>query len=404
MRIEQAVILAGGLGKRLGEKSLNCPKPMQLIDEKPFLDNIIWNLKRHDIKRIVLSVGYLSEKISHYYRDGSSIDVEIIYVNEDSPAGTGGALKLCSDFLDEYFLLINGDTLFDINYHDLAKSFPKNKLVHIALNFVQDVSRYGEVTTHNCEVISFKEKGESHPGYINSGVSIMNKKILDYIQSYPYSLEIDLFPNLISKKLISSKKYDSFFLDIGIPETLKAAEKLIPKWKKKSVLFLDRDGVVNFNYGYVHSLDNFELIPNALETIKLANDLGFLVIIITNQAGIARGFYSEEQFQDFSNEINNYLIKKGAHIDATYYCPHHPSAGIGKYKKDCECRKPKPGMIEKAIIDWEIEKENSFLIGDNESDIIAAKECGINGYLFSNKNDNLLEIFKNNISYLKRTH
>ena len=93
-----------------------------------------------------------------------------------------------------------------------------------------------EVTTHNCEVISFKEKGESHPGYINSGVCIMNKKISDYIQS-AYSLEIDLFPNLISKKLISSKKYDSFFLDIGIPETLKAAEKLMSKMEKNQFYF-----------------------------------------------------------------------------------------------------------------------------------------------------------------------
>ena len=304
--------------------------------------------------------------------------------------------------MDDYFLLINGDTLFDINYHDLAKSLPKNKLVHMGLNFVQNVSRYGEVRTQNDDIISFTEKGSSESGYINSGVSIMNKNIIDFIKVTPCSLEIDIFPELIRKKLISSKKYRSFFLDIGIPETLKAAETLIPKWKKKSVLFLDRDGVVNFNFGYVHSMENFKLIPNALETIKLANDLGFLVIIVTNQAGIARGFYTETQFKEFTNKINNMLIESGAHIDATYYCPHHPSEGIGKYKKNCSCRKPKPGMIRKAMLDWGIQKENAFLIGDNQTDIIAAKECGINSFLFKNENDNLLEVFKNQLSNLEQ--
>ena len=401
MRIKQAIILAGGLGKRLGKRSENCPKPMQKINNNPFLDNLIWNLKRHNIKNIILSIGYLPDIFKAYYGKGSNHGVNIDFVVEEEPLGTGGALKRCSDLLDEYFLLLNGDTIFDINYHDLSKSFQYDKVGHLALNYVENVSRYGEVETEGVNIISFKEKLNNEDGYINSGVGIFKKKIIEFIPNGIVSLEKDVFPKLVNRKLLSSKKYKSFFLDIGIPETLKSANKLIPKWKSKSALFLDRDGVINIDHGYVHSMKNFQWINGAKETIKLANDLNILLIVITNQSGIARGFYTENDFKLFSEEINNQLIDYGGHIDATYYCPHHPSEGIQKYKKVCNCRKPKSGMLELAIAEWSLEKEKCFLIGDKDSDIEAAKTCGINSYLFSDKNDNLLEFFKNNLTYLE---
>ena len=136
------------------------------------------------------------------------------------------------------------------------------------------------------------------------------------------------------------------------------------------------------------------------ETIKMANDLGILVIVITNQAGIARGLYSEQQFNLFSQEINNQLINFGAHIDDTYFCPHHPTEGINKYRINCKCRKPKNGLIEKAILDWKLKKRKCFLIGDKKSDILAAKRSGIESQQFFYKKDNLLEIFKNKLIFL----
>ena len=148
-------------------------------------------------------------------------------------------------------------------------------------------------------------------------------------------------------------------------------------------------------------MKNFQWINGAQETIKLANDLNILLIVVTNQAGIARGFYTENDFKLFSEQINNQLIDYGGHIDATYFCPHHPLEGIQKYKKVCNCRKPKSGMLEQAINEWNLDKEKCFLIGDKESDIQAAKKCGINSHLFSYKNENLLEIFKKNLTYLE---
>ncbi len=401
MKIKQAIILAGGLGTRLGDKSLNCPKPMQLVKNQPFLDNIIWNLKRHDIVEIILSIGYLAQNFRDYYGNGAKFGVQITYVEEKTPAGTGGALKNCSNFLDDYFILINGDTIFDVNYHDLVVTFPKGKLGHIALNFVEDTGRYGEVQTNGIEITSFKEKTAINRGFINSGVAIYDKNILDFIPLNNSSLEKDIFPKLLKNRLLSAKKYNSFFLDIGIPESLEDAQELIPKWKSKSALFLDRDGVINVDYGYVHSMENFEFINGAKEMIKLANDCGILVIVVTNQAGIARGFYTENEFKVFTKEINENLKKFGAHIDATYYCPHHPIAGKGDFKKNCSCRKPHPGMLKLAIKEWNLDKNKCFLIGDKDSDVAAATNCGILSHRFLENKEKLLEIFQNNLTYLK---
>ncbi len=176
---------------------------------------------------------------------------------------------------------------------------------------------------------------------------------------------------------------------------------MTPKWKRHSALFLDRDGVINIDYGFVHSMDNFKYIEGAKEIIKMANDFGILVIVVTNQSGIARGYYTEEEFKLFTEEINEDLKNFDAHIDATYFCPHHPKEGIGKLRKDCDCRKPKTGLLMKAIKEWNLDKNKCFLIGDKDSDIIAANRCGISSCLFSSENNNLLEIFKNKLPYLK---
>ena len=400
MIIKQAVILAGGLGKRLGDKSLNCPKPMQLVNNEPFLNNIIWNLERHGIKNIILSIGYLANHFKNYYGDGSKFGVKISYVEEEFPAGTGGALRQCKNLLYEHFLLMNGDTIFDVNYHDLAKTFKKNKLGHLALNFVKNSKRYGEVKTKDDIIISFTEKKSIDSGYINAGVSIFNKKIIDFIPSGNSSLEKKIFQKLLNKKLLSAKKYNSFFLDIGIPLSLKDAQVMIPRWKRKSALLLDRDGVINIDYGYVHSMDNFKYMQGAKEIIKMANDLGILVIVVTNQSGIARGYYTEDEFNLFTEEINEDLKNFGAHIDATYFCPHHPKEGIGDLRTNCNCRKPKTGLIMKAIKEWNLDKNKCFLIGDKDSDIIAANRCGIPSCLFTPQNKNLLEIFKNRLPFL----
>lgn len=395
MLIDQAVILAGGLGTRLGEVSMETPKPMHIINQHPFLEYVIWNLKRYGIKNIILSVGHLSDVIINYFGDGSGFGVHITYVSENKPLGTAGALKLCKPHLSDKFLFMNGDTIFDINLDDLAlASRTENDSDILALRSVDDSSHYGQVVLSGHLIKSFTEKQEKGLGLISGGIALLHKRTIDIIPDGSCSMEYDIYPLLAAKGRLIGKEYKGFFIDIGLPETLLSAEKLVPIWRSKRTVMLDRDGVINIDKGYVNSPDRFEWTEGAVDAIKYANDAGILVIVITNQSGIARGFYTESEFKTFMIWINTQLRARGAHIDGWYYCPHHPTEGIAPFCIDCECRKPKPGLINKVIYEWDLDPNCCIMVGDKESDIESASKSGIKGFLFDPAEDNLLLKFK----------
>ena len=392
--LRQAFILSGGLGTRLKEKTKNTPKPMLTVGERPFLEYIIWNLKRHGITTIILSVGYLSEQIIKYFDDGSRFRVTIDYVVEKEPAGTGGALLLAKNKLDDIFFMLNGDTLFDINYLDLAlQTVNELSSVGVALRYTENVERYGKVNLEGDKIIDFNEKVGHGYGLINSGVYVFDKKLLAKQHILiPSSLEKDLLPSLAKEGHLKGIVYHGFFIDIGLKHSFLEANISVPHWQKKPTVFLDRDGILNIDYGYVYRPSDFDWVDGAIETIKRFNDIGYLVIVITNQAGIARGYYSEEDFYILNEWMNEELRRVGAHIDAVYYCPHHPTEGYSPYRMECNCRKPAPGLIKQALEEWPIDKNNSVLIGDQEKDMQAAHSAGIKGMLF--KGGNLLSFMR----------
>ena len=164
--------------------------------------------------------------------------------------------------------------------------------------------------------------------------------------------------------------------------------------KKKPAIFFDRDGVLNVDRGFVHKPEDFEWTAGALEAIKWCNDNGYLVIVVTNQSGIARGYYSEDCFHRLTDWVNEGLHEIGAHIDATYFCPHHPEVQ-GEYGIECTCRKPADGLIRRAIDEWNIDPDASLLIGDKEIDLEAAESAGIRGLLF--QGENLLEFVQQKV-------
>jgi len=154
----------------------------------------------------------------------------------------------------------------------------------------------------------------------------------------------------------------------------------------RPAVFFDRDGVLNIDSGYTYRQQDFQWIPGAIETIKYFNEHDYLVFVVTNQSGIARGYYTEQDMYALHQFMNEQLSKQGAHIDAFYHCPHYPDAQDEQYRKNCTCRKPAPGMIEQAFGEWDIKKEQSFLIGDKPSDIQAAETSNMTGYLFQGGN------------------
>ena len=154
----------------------------------------------------------------------------------------------------------------------------------------------------------------------------------------------------------------------------------------RNVLFLDRDGVINVDVGYLSDPAQLKFIPGAIDAMKEAQTRGYDIIVVTNQSGVARGYYTEEDVQALHAEMSRRLEAEGVHILAYYYCPHHPEGTVEAYKKVCDCRKPNPGMLTKAIEEWHVDVDGSFLVGDKPSDVEAAESIGMRAYPFEEEN------------------
>jgi len=146
---------------------------------------------------------------------------------------------------------------------------------------------------------------------------------------------------------------------------------------KNPAIFLDRDGTINEEMGYINHISRFKIFPFVVESIKIFRENGFKTIVITNQSGVGRGFFTEELVQRIHQDLNDYLKKNGTKLDGIYYCPHHPTEGKGKYKMDCNCRKPKTGLIKQAVEDHNVDLDNSYMIGDRFKDMIFANNLNI---------------------------
>jgi D,D-heptose 1,7-bisphosphate phosphatase len=376
----QAVILAGGLGTRLGSKTETLPKPMMDIAGRPFLDYLVQNLRRQGVNEIVLSIGYLSDAIRSYFGTGENHGLSIRYAVEESPLGTGGALRNCLPMLRERFFVMNGDTLFDVNLAALANASPGNVMAMLP---VDDSSRYGRVTLEDGRVARFEEKGDQGPGVINGGVLCLDRDVLAGLPDGKSSLEQDFLPRLVYQGTLSGFISNGFFIDIGVPDSLANAQSSIPRWEKKPIAFIDRDGVLNDDLGYVHTVEQFEWLDGAQRAVRYLNDAGCHVVLVTNQAGIAKGMYSEEDFHALTRWMHEELWKCGAHLDAVYYCPYHPAAILPHYRKASEDRKPGPGMLLRAMAELPCDTKRSFFIGNQSTDRQAADAASVQYFDFA---------------------
>jgi D-glycero-D-manno-heptose 1,7-bisphosphate phosphatase len=167
---------------------------------------------------------------------------------------------------------------------------------------------------------------------------------------------------------------------------------------RRPAAFLDRDGVLNVDRGYTHRPEQFEWIDGAPEAVRLLNEAGYYVFVVTNQSGIARGYYNEDAVRAFHAQMQNDLASHGGHVDAFYFCPHHPEGVIKALAIHCRCRKPAPGMLEQAASEWPIDRNASFLIGDKDEDLSAAHEFNIRGIKFDFRVDSLADLVRREIA------
>jgi len=366
----QAIILAGGFGTRLRTVVADRPKPMADVNGEPFLSYLLDKLDMEGFNKVVLAVGYMADYIESYYKNKYK-NLDIIYSVEDEPLGTGGCIKKALEYIDEdYAYVLNGDTYFDIDLRDMAKDAD----ITIACKYFENFSRYGKVEIDsNNRITKFREKEPNQTGYINGGIYLVKKNVFDNFNlSQKFSLESDFFNVYMDKLNIKAFKSSDYFMDIGIPEDYFKFKEDI---KQIKVLFLDRDGVVNEDYGHVHTIDKFDFMPDIFDICKKYQTDGYKIIVVSNQAGIAKGLYTQNDLDILDKFMKDSFKKNGIDILDSFYCPH-------KDEDNCECRKPKPGLILKAKEKYNIDLTRSVLIGDKMSDLEAGHNAGINKLIF----------------------
>lgn len=384
----QAIILAGGFGTRLQSVVKDVPKPLADINGKPFLSYLLQNLQSYGITDVVISVGYLQEKIIEYFGD-SFLGMKISYATEEKPLGTGGAILNSLKFIDKKkpVLVLNGDSFLQVDYQKLLTA---HKNFTMVLRKMDDCSRYGQVVVEGNKIVEFKEKSsEKNSGLINGGIYLLNPKIFEKF-SLPesFSFESDFVMKHLQELELQAFIADEYFIDIGIPDDYKKAQNDLPQLIKNKALFLDRDGVINVDHGHVFEKEKFDFVEGIFDLCKEAQERGYLVIVVTNQAGIAKGFYTEEQFLDLTKWMENEFEKRGIKITKTFYSPYHIDGKVEKYRQDSFDRKPNPGMLLKAIEEFNIDPKKSIMIGDKESDMQAADGARIGAkFLLKNSQD-----------------
>lgn len=414
----KTVIMAGGKGTRISELFPDIPKPLIPITDsagvsKPVLEWEIISLVAQGFTDIILTVSHMADKIEDYFGTGERLGANITYFNETVPLGNAGALFKLRDELQEPFLLLNADAVFDVDFNRFYSAHLKKKdecgaLVTLFTHPNSHPYDSGLIlAAHDGTVDGWLAKEDPRPQWyknrVNAGLHVIDPQILDMSgidaervgevdEKTGKVIKVDLDRQLL-KPLCGSGKmyaYDSpeYVKDMGTPERYEAvcrdfAAGVVESKNlshKQKAIFLDRDGTINKYVGFLRSPSEFELIDGVADAIREINESGYLCIVITNQPVIARGEVTVEGLQEIHNKMETLLGREGAYIDGLYYCPHHQDKGyegeIEALKIDCDCRKPKPGLLLRATQDFNIRQEDSWMIGDGKSDVKAGQAAG----------------------------
>lgn len=393
------VILAGGKGTRLGLKDI--PKPMVKINHKPVLEYQIELAKKYGITDIFILSGFKAQSIINYFGNGSNWGVSIEHITETHPLGTAGSVLQIKKFLNEDFMIFYGDTIMDINLNAMMNFHNNHRPLGTLLVHPNDHpfdSDLVELADNQLNILQFHSKNSKRkyiPNLVNAALYIFSPEILEFIDP-KNNLDFgrDIFPDILNKGGKLNAYYSSEYIkDMGTPKRIRQVEidvksgkvKRLNNENKRKAIFVDRDGVINKEVNELTKIDEFELIPKSAKAIKKINKSDYLVIVITNQPVIAKGYCTEKELNLIHSKMEFLIGLENAYLDKIYFCPHHPETGfkgeIKKLKIICDCRKPNTGMLKKAEKELNIDLKNSYLIGDSTTDIKTAKNLKIKSIL-----------------------
>lgn len=391
----KAVILAGGKGTRLGHLTNDIPKPMVPLLGKPLVEYQISLLVRHKFEEVIFIVNHLGQSIEDYFGNGDKFGIGISYFHETEPLGTVGGIKELEDELQEDFLVLYGDVMMEMDLDRLQQFHLDHKSEATLVVHPNDHPYDSDLVEINDEARITNVLPKPHPdgliyhNMVNAAAYIFSPAILPLLEKGKKAdFGKDIFPTMYNKLRMFGYNTPEYLKDMGTPDRLGQVEKDIQSGKvgrrslsqPQKALFLDRDGVLNYDTDLIHRPEDFTLYDFTEAAIKKINASEYLSVITTNQSVVARNLTTIQGLGEIHKKMETELGNAGAKLDAIYYCPHHPHGGFPgenpDYKMECDCRKPKPGMIQKASAAFNIDPQKSYMIGDSERDMGAGKAAG----------------------------
>lgn len=373
----EAIVLAGGFGTRLAHVVPDVCKPMAPVAGRPFLRFIMDQLAAAGVEHVVVADGYRREQIEGFFGAGYR-GMDVVYSPEETPLFTGGAVKQAlARCQGDWVFVMNGDTWLDIDFAAMeaaAEGAPEGVKAAVAVKRMRSFERYGTVDVDaEGAITAFHEKRPCADGLINAGVYLVRRDALEAMPA-KFSLESDWFERVVTDGALRACVCEGGFIDIGVPEDYELAQTMLaPLARGWRLAMFDRDGTVNVDTGHLFEPEKLELIPETVELMaRYAADPEYKIVVVTNQAGIAKGLYAEADMRALHRYMEQELEKHGARVDAWYFCPHHPD-----FTGECFCRKPAPGMLLAAIRDFDTRPENCVMYGDKPSDEAAAEAAGV---------------------------
>lgn len=403
----KVVVIAGGQGTRIASVNSEIPKAMIPIDGKPILEYEVEMAKRYGFTDFLFVTGHMGDQIHSYFGNGEKWDVQIEYYQEEKPMGTAGALGYLKDKLTEDFFVFYGDTVMDFDMQAML-DYHKQKNADATLflhpndhpydSDIVDLDADGKV---RCFYNKPHEDGFISRNIVNAALFIFKPSILDKIEVGVKShIEKHVLPRCLEAGMnLYGYVSPEYIKDMGTPDRYEAVchdfeSGKVARLNKKNprpAIFLDRDGTINEEVNLLNKPERLKLIDGAAEAICLINKSDYLAIIVTNQPVIARNLCTIEELEYIHASLETMLGKEHAYVNAIYYCPHHPDKGYPEerpeYKIDCECRKPKPGMLLQAAKDWNIDLSKSYMIGDSDRDLEVGNNAGCKGSIKISTNE-----------------